>query len=100
MTFNSNTLNGIITNRDTNQTATNNNFNNKSIYASNMIQSPKVNISKTTKSSPKININNKRIKGHAKNKSISIITKKKSVKFKFSHSFLLSNNSPLSPLFL
>ena len=86
MTFNSNTLNGIITNRDTNQTATNNNFNNKSIYTSNMIQSPKVNISKTTKSSPKININNKRIKGHAKNKSISIITKS-------DVSFLFKNNN-------
>ena len=86
MTFNSNTLNGIITNRDTNQTATNNNFNNKSIYTSNMIQSPKVNISKTTKSSPKININNKRIKGHAKNKSISIITKS-------DISFLFKNNN-------
>ena len=86
MTFNSNTLNGIITNRDTNQTATNNNFNNKSIYNSNMIQSPKVNISKTTKSSPKININNKRIKGHAKNKSISIITKS-------DVSFLFKNNN-------
>ena len=86
MTFNSNTLNGIITNRDTNQTTTNNNFNNKSIYTSNMIQSPKVNISKTTKSSPKININNKRIKGHAKNKSISIITKS-------DVSFLFKNNN-------
>ena len=86
MTFNSNTLNGIITNRDTNQTATSNNFNNKSIYTSNMIQSPKVNISKTTKSSPKININNKRIKGHAKNKSISIITKS-------DVSFLFKNNN-------
>ena len=86
MTFNSNTLNGIITNRDANQTATNNNFNNKSIYTSNMIQSPKVNISKTTKSSPKININNKRIKGHAKNKSISIITKS-------DVSFLFKNNN-------
>ena len=86
MTFNSNTLNGIITNRDANQTTTNNNFNNKSIYTSNMIQSPKVNISKTTKSSPKININNKRIKGHAKNKSISIITKS-------DVSFLFKNNN-------
>ena len=86
MTFNSNTLSGIITNRDANQTTTNNNFNNKSIYTSNMIQSPKVNISKTTKSSPKININNKRIKGHAKNKSISIITKS-------DVSFLFKNNN-------
>ena len=49
MTFNLNTLNGILTNRDANQTTSNNNLNNKSIYTSNMIQSPKVNISKTTK---------------------------------------------------
>ena len=55
-----------------------NTTNNKSIYTSSAIQSPKVNISKTTKNSPKsslININNKKIKGHVKNKSISIITK-------------------------
>ena len=88
MTFNSNTLNGILTNRDTNQTTSNNNLNNKSIYTSNMIQSPKVNISKTTKSSPKINVNNKRIKCHAKNKSISIITKN-------DVSFLFKNNNKI-----
>ena len=78
MTFNSNTLNGMNSNRDPNNTNNNANLGNKHIYTSNMISSPKVNISKTTKSSPKsslININSKKIKGHAKNKSISIITK-------------------------
>ena len=85
-TFNSNTLNGINSTRDQN---TNNNITNKSIYTSSMIQSPKVNISKTTKTSPKsslINLNNKKIKGHAKNKSISIITKN-------DVSYLLKNNN-------
>ena len=76
--LNSNTLNGIYTTRDPNQNITNNNVSNKSIYTTNMFQSPKVNISKTTKSSPMsslININSKKNKGHIKNKSISIITK-------------------------
>ena len=90
-TFNSNKLNGINSTRDQNinNTNTNNNITNKSIYTSSMIQSPKVNISKTTKTSPKsslININNKKIKGHAKNKSISIITKN-------DVSYLLKNNN-------
>ena len=75
MTFNQNTINGVANStREQNL----NTINNKSIYTSSAIQSPKVNISKTTKNSPKssmININNKKIKGHVKNKSISIITK-------------------------
>ena len=87
--FISTTLNGISTTREQNQNTTNNNVNNKSIYSTNMFQSPKVNISKTTKSSPKsslININSKKIKGHIKNKSISIITKN-------DVSFLFKNNN-------
>ena len=75
MTFNQNTINGVANStRDQNLNTTNN----KSLYISSAIQSPKVNISKTTKNSPKsslVNINNKKIKGHVKNKSISIITK-------------------------
>ena len=62
MTFNQNTINGVANStRDQNLNTTNN----KSIYTSSAIQSPKVNISKTTKNSPKsslININNKKIK--------------------------------------
>ena len=75
MTFNQNTINGVANStRDQNLNTTNN----KSIYTSSAIQSPKVSISKTTKNSPKssmININHKKLKGHVKNKSISIITK-------------------------
>jgi hypothetical protein len=83
MTLNSNTLNNLNSTREQNHNTTtttiNNNYNYKNIYTSSVIiQSPKVTVSKTTKTSPKsslIKINSKKIKGHMKNKSISIITK-------------------------
>ena len=83
MTLNSNTLNNLNSTREPNHNTTtttiNNNYNYKNIYTSSVIiQSPKVTVSKTTKTSPKsslIKINSKKIKGHMKNKSISIITK-------------------------
>ena len=94
MTFNPTSLNGINSNRDASHTNNNVNLGNKQIYTSNMIQSPKVNISKTTKSSPKsslLNINSKKVKGHIKNKSISIITKN-------DVSLLLKNNNKINKI--
>ena len=80
--FNSN----YMTNVKSNMALRKNSLNkNKKIFQSNLVQSPKSsNISKTTKSSPKSSLNNlnttvnkmnKKMKGHMKNKSISIITK-------------------------
>ena len=98
ITFNSNNVSSANTFRETNQ---NTFYDNKNIYPGSMIHSPKSNISKTTKSSPKsslININstlnkmNKKLKGHIKNKSISIITKSEaSLLFKNNH-----NNSNIN----
>ena len=94
ITFNSNNASCNNTNRETNQKTIIGNGN-KNIYSPNMINSPKSNISKTTKSSPKtslINLNStlnkmcKKLKGHMKNKSISIITKSDA-------SLLLKNNN-------
>ena len=80
--FNSNNFSNTNTNRETNPNSL---YGTKNIFPNNMIHSPKSsNISKTTKSSPKsslINLNStlnkmsKKLKGHIKNKSISIITK-------------------------
>ena len=94
ITFNSNNVSNANTLRETNQNTINGNTN-KNIFPGSMIHSPKSNISKTTKSSPKsslININStlnkmsKKLKGHIKNKSISIITKSEaSLLFKNNH---------------
>ena len=76
ITFNSNNVSNANTLRETNQNTINGNTN-KNIFPGSMIHSPKSNISKTTKSSPKsslININStlnkmsKKLKGHIKNK--------------------------------
>ena len=84
ITFNSNNISNANTNREINQTTLLHGNLNKNIFPSSAVHSPKSNISKTTKSSPKsslINMNstlnkmNKKLKGHIKNKSISIITK-------------------------
>ena len=94
ITFNSNNASCTNTNRETNQNTIIGNVN-KNLNPANMIHSPKSNISKTTKSSPKsslINLNStlnkvcKKLKGHIKNKSISIITKSEA-------SLLFKNNN-------
>ena len=83
ITFNSNNVSNANTNRETNQNTIHGNPN-KNIFTGSSVHSPKCNISKTTKSSPKsslINLNStlnkmsKKLKCHIKNKSISIITK-------------------------
>ncbi len=83
ITFNSNNISSAHTNRETNQNTIHGNQN-KNIFPNSAVHSPKSNISKTTKSSPKtslINLNStlnkmsKKLKCHIKNKSISIITK-------------------------
>ena len=88
ITFNSNNLSSNNTNREANQNTI---YGNKNFYPGNKIHSPKSTISKTTKSSPKsslVNLNstlnkmNKKLKGHMKNKSISIITKSEACLFK------------------
>ena len=100
ITFNSNNVSSTNTNRETNQ---NNKCINKNIYPGSKVHSPKNTISKTTKSSPKsslINLNstlnkmNKKLKGHIKNKSISIIIKNDaSLLFKNNH-----NNSNINTM--
>ena len=91
--FNSNNVSITNTNRETNPNSL---YETKNIFPNNMIQSPKnKNISKTTKNSPKSSLNNlngilnkvsKKVKGHIKNKSISIITKSEA-------SILLNSNN-------
>ena len=99
MTFNSNTLSGVATTRDPYHNNNNPSINQKISKAS-MIQSPKVNISKTTKSSPKssfsiINKINKKLKGHIKNKSISILTKD-NASFLFKKNSIINNGSKMN----
>ena len=88
ITFNSNNVSSNNTNRETNQNTI---YGNKNFYPGSKIHSPKSTISKTTKSSPKsslVNLNStlnkmsKKLKGHMKNKSISIITKSEASLFK------------------
>ena len=97
ITLNSNNVSSANTNRETTQNTL---HGNKNIFPGSKIHSPKSTISKTTKSSPKtslINLNstlnkmNKKIKGHVKNKSISIITKSEASLFKNNH-----NNSNIN----
>ena len=80
ITVNSNNISNTNTNRETNQNV----YGYKNTYLGSKVHSPKSTISKTTKSSPKsslkklnstLNKLSKKLKGHMKNKSISIITK-------------------------
>ena len=97
ITFNSNNISSTNTNRETNQNTIQGN---KNIYPESKVHSPKSTISKTTKSSPKsslvhlnstINKLSKKLKGHIKNKSISIITKSEACLYKNNH-----NNSNIN----
>ena len=91
ITFNSNNISNTNTNRETNQNTI---YGNKNICSESKVHSPKTTISKTTKSSPKssfIHLNStidklhKNLKGHIKNKSISIITKSEACLYKNNH---------------
>ena len=99
--FNSNNMNNVKSNVALRKNSLNKN---KKLFQNNLIQSPKSsNISKTTKSSPKSSLNNlnstvnkmnKKVKGHMKNKSISIITKSDaSLLFKSTNLNLNTNGS-------
>ena len=99
--FNSNNMSNVKSNVALRKNSLNKN---KKFFQNNLIQSPKSsNISKTTKSSPKSSLNNlnstvnkmnKKLKGHMKNKSISIITKSDvSLLFKSTNLNLNTNGS-------
>ena len=100
ITFNSNNISSTNTNRETNQNTI---HANKNIYPGSKVHSPKNTISKTTKTSPKsslINLNStlnkacKNLKGHIKNKSITIITKNEaSLLFNKNYNISKINNS-------
>ena len=96
ITYNTNNVSNMNTNRETNS---NSNNGNKTLFPGSVIHSPKSsNISKTTKSSPKsslINLN-KKIKGHIKNKSISIITKNETPLLFKGNNLYNNENGPIS----